>query len=84
VRSEVDTCQPTTRRFPGQVPGRLWASLEWQHEDPHQLQVRHLDGAATVLAQGVSGLSEDAKPADPGGSWPPPSASCPSRPVRTD
>ena len=36
------------------------ASLEWQHEDPHHLLVRDLDGRQTVLSQGMSGLSEDA------------------------
>ncbi|MEP6561152.1 MAG: Gfo/Idh/MocA family oxidoreductase, partial [Nakamurella sp.] len=32
-------------------------SLEWQHEDPHHLTVEDPGGRATVLAQGVSGLS---------------------------
>lgn len=36
------------------------ASLEWQHEDPHHLTVRDLDGTTTVLTQGLSTLSEDA------------------------
>src|ERR1700754_534762 len=37
------------------------ASLEWRHEDPQHLIVRDLDGGATVLAQGMSTLSDDAK-----------------------
>ena len=36
------------------------ASLEWRHEDPHHLVVRDLDGGTTILAQGMSSLSEDA------------------------
>src|SRR5690242_9015764 len=36
------------------------ASLEWHHEDPHHLTVRDPAGGATVLAQGMSTLSEDA------------------------
>ena len=36
------------------------ASLEWRHEDPHHLAVRDLDGGTTILAQGMSSLSEDA------------------------
>ena len=36
------------------------ASLEWQHEDPHHLVVRELTGRATILTQGMAGLSEDA------------------------
>jgi predicted dehydrogenase len=36
------------------------ASLEWRHEDPQHLIVRHPDGGATILAQGMSGLSDDA------------------------
>jgi predicted dehydrogenase len=35
-------------------------SLEWQHEDPHHLTVQDLDGATTILTQGMSTLSEDA------------------------
>jgi predicted dehydrogenase len=35
-------------------------SLEWRHDDPHHLTVEHLGGEATVLAQGVGSLSEDA------------------------
>lgn len=36
------------------------ASLEWRHEDPQHLIVRDPDGGATILAQGMSTLSEDA------------------------
>ena len=36
------------------------ASLQWRHEDPQHLIVRDLDGGATVLAQGMRTLSEDA------------------------
>ena len=36
------------------------ASLEWRHEDPHHLVVRDLDGGTTILAHGMSTLSEDA------------------------
>src|SRR6201988_3591832 len=36
------------------------ASLEWRHEDPQHLVVRDPDGGATILAQGMSGLSDDA------------------------
>jgi predicted dehydrogenase len=35
-------------------------SLEWQHEDPHHLTLQNLDGATTVLAEGMNGLSQDA------------------------
>ncbi len=35
-------------------------SLGWQHEDPHHLTVQDLTGRATVLTEGMSGLSEDA------------------------
>jgi predicted dehydrogenase len=35
-------------------------SLEWQHEDPHHLTLQNLDGATTVLTEGMNGLSEDA------------------------
>jgi len=35
-------------------------SLEWRHEDPHHLVVHDLTGATTILAEGMSGLSEDA------------------------
>jgi predicted dehydrogenase len=36
------------------------ASLEWHHGDPHHLTVRNPDGGATILAQGMTGLSDDA------------------------
>jgi predicted dehydrogenase len=36
------------------------ASLEWWHEDPQHLTVRHPDGESTTLAHGMSSLSEDA------------------------
>lgn len=36
------------------------AGLEWRHEDPHHLTIRHLDGTTTVLAQGMTSLSADA------------------------
>ena len=36
------------------------ASLEWRHEDPQHLIVRDPDGGTTILAQGMSGLSDDA------------------------
>ena len=36
------------------------ASLEWRHEDPQHLTVRRPDGGTTILAQGMSTLSEDA------------------------
>ena len=36
------------------------AAVEWRHEDPHHLTVRTLDGGTTLLAHGMSGLSEDA------------------------
>jgi predicted dehydrogenase len=36
------------------------ASLEWRHEDPQHLIVRYPDGGATILAQGMSTLSDDA------------------------
>jgi predicted dehydrogenase len=36
------------------------ASLEWRHEDPQHLIVRDPDGGSTILAQGMSSLSEDA------------------------
>ena len=35
-------------------------NLGWQHEDPHHLTVQDLDGTTTVLAEGLSTLSEDA------------------------
>ncbi|HVQ52279.1 MAG TPA: Gfo/Idh/MocA family oxidoreductase [Mycobacterium sp.] len=35
------------------------ASLEWRHEDPQHLIVRDPGGGATILAQGMSTLSED-------------------------
>ena len=37
------------------------ASLEWQHEDPHHLTIRTLEGETRVLSQGMSSLSEDAQ-----------------------
>jgi predicted dehydrogenase len=36
------------------------ASLEWHHEDPQHLTVRDSDGGATILAHGMSTLSDDA------------------------
>ena len=36
------------------------ASLEWRHEDPHHLVIRDQDGGTTILAQGMSSLSDDA------------------------
>ena len=36
------------------------ASLEWRHEDPQHLIVRDPDGGTTILAQGMSTLSDDA------------------------
>jgi predicted dehydrogenase len=36
------------------------ASLEWRHEDPQHLIVRDPAGGTTILAQGMSTLSEDA------------------------
>ncbi|WP_276070645.1 Gfo/Idh/MocA family protein [Mycobacterium yunnanensis] len=36
------------------------AALEWRHEDPQHLTLRGRDGAATILAQGMGSLSEDA------------------------
>ena len=36
------------------------ASLEWRHEDPQHLIVRDPDGGSTILAQGMSTLSDDA------------------------
>ena len=36
------------------------ASLEWRHEDPQHLIVRDPDGGTTILAQGMSMLSDDA------------------------
>ena len=36
------------------------ASLEWQHEDPHHLTVRGLDGEARILTEGMGSLSADA------------------------
>lgn len=35
-------------------------SLEWQHEDPHHLIVRSLDGEARILTEGMASLSPDA------------------------
>jgi len=35
-------------------------SLEWKHEDPHHLSLQNLDGATTLLTQGLSTLSDDA------------------------
>ncbi|MGX9792555.1 Gfo/Idh/MocA family protein [Mycobacterium sp. MMS18-G62] len=37
------------------------ASLHWRQEDPHHLTVRDPDGGATILAQGMTSLSDDAK-----------------------
>ena len=36
------------------------ASLEWRHEDPQHLIVRDPEGGATILAHGMTTLSEDA------------------------
>lgn len=36
------------------------ASLEWRHEDPQHLIVREPGGGTTILAHGMSSLSEDA------------------------
>jgi predicted dehydrogenase len=36
------------------------ASLEWRHEDPQHLIVRDPGGGATILAQGMGALSDDA------------------------
>jgi predicted dehydrogenase len=36
------------------------ASLEWRHEDPQHLIVRDPAGGTTILAQGMSTLSDDA------------------------
>jgi predicted dehydrogenase len=36
------------------------ASLEWRHEDPQHLIVRDKAGGTTILAQGMSTLSDDA------------------------
>ena len=36
------------------------ASLEWRHEDPHHLQIHDQDGGTSVLAHGMSTLSDDA------------------------
>ena len=36
------------------------ASLEWRHEDPQHLQVHDQHGGTTILAHGMSTLSEDA------------------------
>lgn len=36
------------------------ASLEWRHEDPQHLVVRGPEGGATILAQGMTTLSDDA------------------------
>ena len=41
------------------------ASLEWRHEDPQHLIVRDPDGGTTILAQGMSTLSDDADPPHP-------------------
>lgn len=35
-------------------------SLEWNHEDPHHLQVQDLKGTTTVLTQGMDTLTDDA------------------------
>ena len=36
------------------------ASLEWQHEDPHHLIIRELDGTERILVQGIGSLSSSA------------------------
>jgi predicted dehydrogenase len=36
------------------------ASLEWRHEDPHHLHIRDQHGGTTILAHGMSTLSNDA------------------------
>lgn len=36
------------------------ASLEWRHEDPHHLQLHDHHGGTTILAHGMSTLSDDA------------------------
>lgn len=36
-------------------------SLHWRQDDPQHLTVRTPDGGATILAQGMDGLSDDAK-----------------------
>jgi predicted dehydrogenase len=36
------------------------ASLEWRHEDPQHLTVRNPDGGVSVLAHGMTTLSDDA------------------------
>ncbi|MCT7660476.1 Gfo/Idh/MocA family protein [Mycobacterium deserti] len=36
------------------------ASIQWHHEDPQHLTVRHPDGGVTILAHGMSTLSDDA------------------------
>ena len=36
------------------------ASLEWRHEDPHHLHIRDQQGGTTILAHGMSTLSDDA------------------------
>ena len=36
------------------------ASLEWRHEDPHHLHMHDLHGGTTILAHGMSTLSDDA------------------------
>lgn len=36
------------------------ASLEWRHEDPQHLIVRNPGGGSTILAQGMTTLSDDA------------------------
>jgi predicted dehydrogenase len=37
------------------------ASLEWQHEDPHHLTIRHDGGPVAIFAQGDAGLSPEAE-----------------------
>lgn len=37
------------------------ASLEWQHEDPQHLTVRHAGGRREVHTMGMSGVSDDAE-----------------------
>jgi predicted dehydrogenase len=36
------------------------ASLEWRHEDPHHLSIHDQHGGTTILAHGMSTLSDDA------------------------
>jgi len=36
-------------------------NLEWRHEVPHHLSMQSLDGTVTLLAEGMSSLSQDAR-----------------------